>query len=130
MLDKEILEGTYYLSPEVSDLLDQFQMIANGEQKSKPKLQGVGEGRKVKATFMVSLEIDALLERLQRESRIKGDKKSKGWFIDQALIAYMKTNNLPEILQEARDESRYHRIKSWSIKQALEMKYSPEIFSI
>ncbi|MFQ5729934.1 MAG: hypothetical protein ACE5GN_06205, partial [Waddliaceae bacterium] len=62
-----------------------------------------------------------LVSSLQSESRKKGDKKSKGWFINQALLPYMKTENLIESLQQARLDSRYNRIKSWCINQVLKI---------
>ncbi len=117
-LEKKNLQLTFYLSPQT--------MILLARLRNKPTKKHSSEKTKlVRGTFQLSEETERLLETLQRDSKDKGDKKQKGWFIDQALDHYVSKggDKLFRQLEKDREETGKKRSMGWFVELALQKKY-------
>ncbi len=78
-----------------------------------------------KETLQLSHLTVRVLELLQRDSTDQGNKKSKGWFIDQALQDYRAKKGTAFFKQIEQDQQTRGRkkSKSWFVEDALQLKY-------
>ncbi len=113
------LRLTFYLSPKTQDLL-------NCLTAGKIKINDEGNRTKnVKESFQLLEETERLLEILQRDSKDRKDKKSKGWFIDQAIEYYVATDSQTFFQQQEKDQTSKgkKKTKSTFVEEALRIKY-------
>ncbi len=111
---------TVYISFKTKNILDglkigKFEIINNLPESNKI----------VKDGFQFSPEIERMLELLQRDSKDQGHKKSKGWFIDQALESYVskKDEIFFEQLKQNQTTKGKKKTKSFFVEEALLTKY-------
>lgn len=111
---------TVYISSRSKHILD---VLKSGEIATFTE----EETRTIKDGFQVSEETARLLEHLQRDSKDRGDKKSKGWFIDQALEHYVSRGgeSLFQRLEKERRETGKEKSKGEFVEDALKVRYGP-----
>ncbi len=116
---KNNLNFNLYLSPESKLIL---QQLKTGSVDQEIAIEDTGI---FKSSFLFSAQAARLLELLQRDSKDRGHKKSKGWFVDQALKDYVakKDEIFFNELKESQQKKGHKKSKGWFVEEALKMKY-------
>lgn len=118
-------QSSVYLAPESRRFLKDLK---TGQI---PSDEACYDGEKKKETLQLSAITVRVLELLQRASTDKGDKKSKGWFIDQALQSYVASKDA-QFFQELKNDQQTKgkkKSKSWFVEEALKAAYK-ETYSL
>ncbi len=116
-IKKKNRHSTFYVSSKTKYFLNRLQ---GGRPETSP-----AESKTVKMAYYLSEESDILLEHLQRKSKDQNKKKSKGWFIDQALEDYVSDGGetLIRRFEKERSEKMPYKSKGWFVEKALQKKY-------
>ncbi len=117
---KNNVQLTVYISPKSKWILERLKEGRTPPGDTPEATKNVKDG------FQLSAETERLLETLQRDSKDRGDKKSKGWFIDQALDHYVSKggDKLFRQLEKEQKETGGKKSKGWFVEQALQKKYN------